>query len=287
MKLNRSRIGVGLRSPHYDDYFAMRPALALVELHSENHFAPGGPARELARQVAACAPLSLHGVGLSLGSADGLDARHLDQLAALVGETKPWLVSEHIAWSRLGDVHSHDLLPLPYCPQTLRLLAERIDAVQQRLGRELLVENISSYVQPAGTAMPEWEFVAELVERANCALLLDVNNVYVNSCNHGFAPEAYFAALPWSRVRELHVAGHQQEGALLIDTHSRPVAAPVRDLLASALTRCAPDVPVLLEWDADLPDFAGLLAQAWSLAGTTQESLDQEQLVQEQLDVMA
>ena len=263
--MTKTRAGIGLRTPHLNAFLQQKPALGLVEVHSENHFADGGPLRRQLHDIAAIAPLSLHGVGLSLGSADELDRAHLRRLKTVVDELNPALVSEHICWGRIGDVHSHDLLPLPYCDDTLALMVARIDQVQQCLGRELLIENISHYVIPDGSVMPEWDFVAQLLARAHCGLLLDVNNVYVNSQNFSFDPQRYFTALPWDRVREVHVAGFEREADLLIDTHSRPVCSDVQQLLSTVLPRCAPTLPIVLEWDTNLPSFDVLLAQAYTV----------------------
>lgn len=255
-------IGIGLRSPHIDELLGGAAGLSWVEVHSENWLAEAGPIAERLAEIRARFDLSLHGVGLSLGSADGLDMSHLHRLKRLVERCRPILVSEHLGWGAIGGRHSNDLLPLPYTPVSVRLLAERIDAVQQFLGRAILVENLSSYCTFAESTLPEWVFVREVVERADCGLLLDLNNVYVNACNHGFDADAYLAAMPWERVGEVHLAGYEQWDGVLIDTHGRPVQAPVWALLARYQDRLPADARLLIEWDSELPALAVLLDEA-------------------------
>lgn len=256
------RVGIGLRAPHIDELLAQRPPLGWLEVHSENWMTDAGPLAERLMAIRAAYPLSLHGVGLSLGSADGLDHGHLAKLKRLVERTQPILVSEHIGWGAYGGRHSNDLLPLPYNEATLQLLVERIDTVQQVLGRRLLVENLTSYCTFRESTLPEWLFVRDLVERADCGLLLDLNNVYVNAVNHGFDPTTYLDAMPWSRVAEVHLAGYDQDDGALIDTHGRPVQPPVWALYQEALDHLPPQARVLIEWDTDLPPLAVLLAEA-------------------------
>lgn len=256
------RVGIGLRAPHIDDLLAQRPSLGWLEVHSENWMTDDGPIAERLAAIRAAYPLSLHGVGLSLGSADGLDHGHLTKLKHLVERTQPILVSEHIGWGAHGGRHSNDLLPLPYNPATLQLLSERIDRVQQTLGRRLLVENLSSYCTFRESTLPEWEFVRALVEQADCGLLLDLNNVYVNAVNHGFDPAVYLDAMPWARVDEVHLAGYDQGDVGLIDTHGRPVQPPVWALYREALPFLPNQARVLIEWDTDLPPLATLIGEA-------------------------
>ncbi len=217
-------------------------------------------------------PLSFHGVGLSLGSADSLDVAHLAALRRLVKRYDPALISDHICWGAIDGTHLNDLLPLPYTEEALTLMVARVLQVQDALGRELLVENVSSYLSFLGADMPEWTFVAELVRRSGCGLLLDVNNIYVNSVNHGFDPRTYLRAMPHASVREIHVAGFTRKtnlsAPLLIDTHSRPVSDEVWSLYDAALDLCGAQ-PTLIEWDQDIPDLEVLLAEA----GRAEESL--------------
>jgi uncharacterized protein (UPF0276 family) len=255
-----ARCGIGLRAPHYAELAERRPPLAFLEAHSENFFG-GGAALAWLERLRGTYPLSLHGVGLSLGSCDALDERHLARLDGLVRRFEPLFVSEHLSWSSFGGRHANDLLPLPFSPEAIAHVAGRIGAVQDRLGRELLVENVSAYVRLDPSAMPEWEFVSGVVRRAGCKLLLDVNNVWVNAMNHGFDAAGYIDAIDPASVAEIHLAGHERSEGLLIDTHAAPVAEEVWSLYARAIARMGPR-PTLIEWDADIPPLDVLLAQA-------------------------
>lgn len=253
--------GIGLRAPHHAEVLRRRPALGFLEVHSENFFAAGGPALAGLERVRAAYALSFHGVGLSLGSADAVDQAHLRRLAALVRRFQPMLVSEHLSWSSFGGRHAHELLPLPFTEEALAHVVARIGAAQDALGRELLVENVSSYHRFAVSAMPEWEFVAEAARRSGCKLLLDVNNIWVNACNHGFDARRYLAAIPAAAVGEIHLAGHQEVDGLLVDTHGARVSAPVWALYAEAVARFGIR-PTLVEWDVDIPELDVLLDEA-------------------------
>ncbi len=257
--------GIGLRAPHIAQVLEERLPVPWFEVHSENYFAEGGASHAALERIRADYPLSLHGVGLSLGSADKLDLAHLARLKQLVARYQPALVSEHICWGAIGDVHLNDLLPLPCTREALELMVSRVQQVQESLGRELLVENVSSYLGFRDPQMPESAFVAALVRRSGCGLLLDVNNVYVNSVNHGFDPYDYLRAIPCAAVREIHLAGHTRKDhlpvPLLIDSHSRPVADAVWALYDEALALCGPQ-PTLIEWDQDIPALEVLLAEA-------------------------
>ncbi len=260
-----ARAGVGLRAPHYKEILDRHPPVAWFEVHSENVFCAGGFPLHDVERIRADYPLSFHGVGLSLGSADPLDARHLARLRERVRRLEPGLVSEHLSWSSVDGRYLHDLLPLPCTRAAVIHVADRIRRVRDYLGREILIENVSSYLEYTQSEFPEWEFLVEVLERADCGALLDVNNLYVNAVNHGFDPLAYLEAIPLARVREIHLAGHSRERIagreLLIDTHSRPVAEPVWDLYHRAIERFGP-VPVLIEWDADIPPIETLLGEA-------------------------
>jgi hypothetical protein len=253
--------GIGLRAAHVRDVLSMRPRTPWFEVHSENYFADGGPALAALARIRADYPVSLHGVGLSLGSTDPLDGAHLAKLQRLITRVEPSLVSEHLCWSSVDGRHFNDLLPLPYTREALDHVCARVSRVQDVLGRELLVENVSSYLAFADATMPEWEFVAALAHRTGCRLLLDVNNVYVNAVNHGFDPDAYVAALPAAAVAEIHLAGFETTAAGLVDTHGAPVAQDVWDLYARTLARLGPR-PTLIEWDTAIPAFAVLEAEA-------------------------
>ena len=228
------------------------------------------------KEVRRSYPVALHGVGLSLGSAGPLDLRHLERLARLVESIEPCVVSEHLSWSGSGGVYLNHLLPLPYTPETLRVVVEHVEQVQERLGRRILVENPSSYLRFRHSSIPEAEFLGELVRRTGCGLLCDVNNVYVSAWNVGLDAEAYLAALPAGAVGEIHLAGHAVNDAdgvnLLIDDHGSPVSPAVWKLYRQALERFGP-VPTLIEWDTDIPALDVLLAEAHKADGIFTEAL--------------
>jgi uncharacterized protein (UPF0276 family) len=254
-------VGIGLRSPHVARVRTEHPAIGWLEVHSENYFIDGGPALAALDAIRTDYPISLHGVGMSLGSADALDGTHLARLKRLVGRLDPALVSEHLCWSRADGRHLNDLLPLPFTEEALGVLCERIERVQSALARPILVENISAYLRFADDAMTEWEFVAAVANRTGCKLLFDVNNVYVNAVNHGFDPLAFVAAMPGDAVAEIHLAGFDASGPCLIDNHGSPVAPPVWDLYRATIERFGPK-PTLIEWDTDLPALEVLLEEA-------------------------
>ena len=260
-----ARAGIGLRVPHMQAFLQERPDAAWLEVHSENYFAAGGRAVSELDQVRRDYPLSLHGVGLSLGSADPLDREHLASLKRAVERYAPALVSEHLCWTSAGGSHFHDLLPLPYTDEALTHVAGRIAEVQEHLGRPILIENVSSYLEFEHSAMPEWDFLREVAARAGCGILLDMNNIYVNAVNHGFDPRRYIDAIPSKDVQEIHLAGHLEKqvegGELLIDTHDRPVKQAVWELYGYALKTLGPK-PTLIEWDSALPELNVLLAEA-------------------------
>ena len=253
--------GVGLRPVHYRQILQERPRIAWFEVHSENYFGAGGQPLHNLESIRDAYPLSLHGVGLSLGSTGALDEDHLRRLGDLISRIQPGLVSEHLSWGRVGPRHLNDLLPLPYTEEALGVVCDHIDEVQERLRRQILVENISSYIQFRQSTIPEGEFIARVAQRTGCGILLDVNNLYVNEANNGIDPVAYLDALPVSSIREIHLAGHDRAGTLLIDTHGTRVAAPVWELYAQALDRCGP-VATLIEWDTDIPPLEVLLDEA-------------------------
>jgi uncharacterized protein (UPF0276 family) len=253
--------GIGLRAPHVGQVLAERPSVPWLEVHSENYYVDGGPALAALTRIRADYPLSLHGVGMSLGGTDPLDRAHVAKLARLIDRVAPTLVSEHLCWSSIGGRHVNDLLPLPYTEEALRHVCARIAEVQDHLGREILVENVSSYLAFADATIPEWEFVATVARRTGCRLLCDVNNIYVNAINHGFDADAYLEALPREAVAEIHLAGFDASGPCLIDTHGAAVAPEVWALYRRAIARFGP-VPTLIEWDTDIPPLATLLAEA-------------------------
>jgi uncharacterized protein len=263
--------GIGLRLQHHEEILRRRPPLGWVEAHSENHFARGGSQRAVLHEVRALYPLSLHGVGLSIGSTDPLDPVHLRELTRVVCEFEPVRVSEHLAWGSADGRFTNDLLPLPYTDEALLHTASRVRAVQDALGRQILIENVSSYLEFNHSKLTEWEFLVALAEESQCAILLDVNNVYVNAMNHGFDARAYLNFIPPALVREIHLAGHSvtRLGAhdILIDTHAAPVSDAVWQLYAAAIDRFGP-VPTLIEWDADLPELDVLVAEAMKIERT-------------------
>jgi uncharacterized protein len=269
-----ARAGIGLRAAHYRDVLESLPAVGWLEVHSENYFGEGGAPLRILERIRAHYPLSLHGVGMSLGSTDPLDRGHLAKLKALIERFEPGLVSDHLSWSSVGGRHFNDLLPLPYTEEALAHVSRRVLQAQEVLGRRLLVENPSSYLQPAESCIPEWEFLAELARRTGCGILLDVNNVYVSARNHGLDARRFIDSLPGRHVAEIHLTGFTSGDGVLIDTHSRPVAAEVWGLFARALERFGPQ-PALIEWDADLPPLSLLVAEA----GYAQALLEDEHVL--------
>ena len=253
--------GIGLRAPHHAQVLAERPAVAWWEVHSENFFCAGGAPLAFLRSIREVYPVSLHGVGLSLGALDTLFEAHLDKLAALVERIEPAAVSEHLCWSSAGAQHFNDLLPLPYTEAAVEQAASRIGRVQDRLQRPILVENVSSYLTFADSTMSEWDFLVTVARRSGCGILLDINDIYVSACNHGFDAKTYIDAIPAGLVGEMHLAGFAHCDDFLIDTHGQPVHAPVWDLYAYALERLGPQ-PTLIEWDTDIPALAVLQGEA-------------------------
>ncbi len=258
---NRFGCGLGLRREHYDEVLRQRPSVAFFELISENFMVEGGRPRHVLDRVGADYPLALHGVSASLGSAEPLDADYLARLARLVEYVDPVIVSDHLCWTRLGAHNSHDLLPLPFTDETVRFTAAKIRLLQEALGRRILVENVSTYLRFSGSPLTEWDFVAAVAEEADCGILLDINNIYVNARNHGFDPEGYLAALPARRIGQYHLAGHQDHGSHVLDTHDQPVVDAVWDLFRSAVRRFGPR-PTIIERDDNIPPFETLLAEA-------------------------
>jgi uncharacterized protein len=253
-------LGLGLRGQHVRDLLARRAPLGFLELLTENHLGADPRRDALTHALAAAYPVVLHGVSLDVGSVDPLDRAYLGRLAALAGRTGALWISDHLGWTGVDGWKSHDLLPLPYTESTLRHVASRVREAQDLLGRRIALENPASYLAFGFSTLTEPEFLARLCEAADCALLLDVNNVYVSSRNQGFDAGAYLAALPADRVVQIHLAGHRRRGARLIDTHDAPVAAPVWALYERALERFGP-VATSLEWDARIPPLDALLAE--------------------------
>ena len=252
--------GLGLRSEHYEEIAANPGQVSWFEALSENYMVPGGRPLYWLDTFRRDYPMALHGVSLSIGSIAPLDEAYLGALKALVARVQPMWVSDHLCFTGLRGINMHDLLPLPYTEEALDHVAERVLRVQDRLGQRLVLENVSSYVTYAASELAEWEFVAELSRRADCDILLDVNNVYVSAFNHEFDAMTFLRAMPRERVRQFHLAGHTHKGSHIIDTHDHPIAADVWSLYAEAV-RLFPGVPTMIERDADIPPYAELLAE--------------------------
>jgi uncharacterized protein len=256
--------GIGLRAPHLEEVAAGRPGVAWVEVHPEN-FMGGGAAIAALLSVRRDLPVSLHGIGLSLGSAEGIDRPHLARLKSLARRVEPFLISEHLSWSATGGAYLNDLLPLPYSEEALGAVARNIAQVQETLGRRILIENPSRYLNWRQSVLPEAEFLGELVRRTGCGLLCDVNNLYVTQHNCAADAFAWLAGVPAHAVGEIHLAGHARNpyeaGEILIDDHGDHVAAPVWALFAEAVRRF-PTAPALIEWDSNIPELSTLLAEA-------------------------
>jgi uncharacterized protein len=261
-----ARAGVGLKQQHFHDIVAAPQPIGFFEVHAENYMGAGGPPHAQLGALRERYALSIHGVGLSIGSMQPLDPDHLARLKVLCDRYQPESFSEHLAWSSHDGIYFNDLLPLPYTRQTLCRVATHIDQVQTALRRTMLLENPSSYIRLAESTMPEVEFLAEVSKRTGCGLLLDVNNVFISATNDGTVPLSYLNSFPLDRVKEIHLGGHHEEnddnGApLLIDAHGSPVAPPVWALYAHVIARAGP-LPTLIEWDNDVPDWPMLCGQA-------------------------
>jgi len=260
-----AKAGIGLRFQHHQAVLDTRPDIAWMEVHTENYMG-GGSAIRCLEAIRCDIPISLHGVGLSLGSTEGLDRAHLDRIRQVAERIEPDLMSEHIAWSVSGGTYLADLLPLPMTEEALAVVCRHVDHVQGTLRRKILVENPSTYMQFRHSTIPEWEFMAVVAARSGCGILCDVNNIYVSAKNHGWDPLAYLAALPPDAIGEIHLAGHSVRqladgGTLRIDDHSSHVIGAVWSLFEAALRRFGP-VPTLIEWDNNIPPLDVLLEEA-------------------------
>jgi len=252
--------GLGLRSEHYRDFIAAPQRVDWLEVISENYFVAGGKPLHHLDRIRRDYPMVMHGVSLSIGGSDPLDLSYLQQLRRLAERIQPAWVSDHLCWTGTSSLNLHDLLPLPCTEDCLRHLLPRVLQVQEMLGRPLVLEYVSSYVRFRADEMSEWEFIAELVRRTGCELLLDVNNVHVNSVNHGFVAQTFIDAMPAAAVRQIHLAGHEDHGTYLIDTHDHPVCDAVWELYAYAIRRLGP-VPTMIERDDDIPQLESLLGE--------------------------
>ena len=252
--------GLGLRVEHYESILNSEPAVDWFEIISENYLVPGGKPLHYLDRIRERYPLVMHGVSLSIGSTDPLNRDYLKQLKELAARVQPAWVSDHLCWTGVHGRNLHDLLPLPYTEETIDHVAARIREVQDFLGRRILIENVSSYVNYAQSQLSEWDFLSEICERADCLLLFDVNNIYVSSVNHGFDALDYLNGIPATRVQQLHLAGHEDHGRYIIDTHDHPVSDPVWDLYAHALRRFGP-VSTMIERDDHIPPLTELVGE--------------------------
>jgi uncharacterized protein len=258
MKL--SGFGLGLRTPHYEAILDESHGIDWLEVITENYLVPGGKPLDYLERIRERFPLVMHGVSLSIGSTDPLDLPYLASVRALAARIEPHWISDHLCWTGIEGRNLHDLLPLPYTEEALNTVVARVGQVQDALGRQLLLENVSSYLTYQASEMSEWEFLSEVAQRADCAILLDINNIYVSSVNHGFDPLSYLAAIPTSRVRQFHLAGHSDLGGHLIDTHDHPIVEAVWDLYCAAVARFGA-VPTMIERDDNIPELSELVAE--------------------------
>lgn len=268
-------VGIGLRSSHYEEILETLPDIGWLEIHPENYFC-GGVHKHFLDQIAQHYPLSMHAVGLSLGADQDVSTEHIKNLKILVDRYNPFLVSDHIAWSASGNAHLNDLLPLPYTSESLKRVCKNIDQVQTALGRSILVENPSTYISFKGNDMSEPEFMNAVCKSTGCTMILDVNNIYVQSHNHGINPHQYIKAINPEYVSEMHLAGHVEkvfgDHSLLVDTHNRSVCEGVWTLYDFAI-RSIGQTPTLIEWDQDVPELRVLLSEAKS-AGSILEKYE-------------
>lgn len=252
--------GLGARPVHYEELLRTRPRVDWLEVLTENYLVPGGKPLHYLEQLRRDYPVVMHGVSLSIGSADPLNLDYLAQLKDLAARVEPLWISDHLCWTGVAGRNLHDLMPLPYTEEAVAHVAARVARVQEYLGRRILLENVSSYVAYRASEITEWEFLAEIARRADCLILLDVNNLYVSSRNHDFDPAAYLEGVPAERVQQIHLAGHENCGDCIIDTHDAPIADPVWDLYGEAVRRFGP-VPTMIERDDNFPPLAELVAE--------------------------
>ncbi|WP_028387942.1 DUF692 domain-containing protein [Legionella fairfieldensis] len=252
--------GLGLRSEHYETILQQKPPVDWFEIISENYLIPGGKPLYYLDQIRAHYPLAMHGVSLSLGSTDSLDYNYLKQLKSLAERIEPVWISDHLCWTGINGLNMHDLLPLPYTEETITHVVSRINEIQDYLGRQILIENVSSYLTFLQSEMTEWEFISEIVKQADCYHLLDVNNIYVSAVNHDFHPLDYIEAIKPERVVQIHLAGHSNQGCYIIDTHDASIVPPVWDLYAKTIARFGP-ISTMIERDDHIPPLSELLIE--------------------------
>ncbi len=252
--------GLGLRPTHYETILNQSAPIDWLEIISENYLVPGGKPLHYLDRIRERYPLAMHGVSLSIGSSDPLDREYLKQLKALATRIEPAWISDHLCWTGVNGVNAHDLLPLAYTEETLKHVVARVNQAQDFLGRRILLENVSSYVTYLESEMSEWEFISEIAQRADCLILLDINNIYVSSFNHEFDPRTYLNAIPVERVQQFHLAGHRHHGNYIIDTHDEAIVDPVWDLYKTALRRFG-KVSTMIERDDNIPPLSELLGE--------------------------
>ena len=250
--------GLGLRKEHYEAVLNDNPPVDWFEIISENHMVDGGKPLHYLDRIRALYPLAMHGVSLSIGSTEPLDLEYLDRLKALIDRVQPAWFSDHLCWTGVQGVNLHDLMPLPYTEEAIAHVVERVQRVQDQVGRQMLLENVSSYLSYSDSQLSEWDFLREVAERADCLILLDINNIYVSAFNHNFDPHAYLEAMPAERIWQIHLAGHTREEDLIIDMHDQPIADPVFDLYAAAVKRFG-RVTTMIERDDKIPPLPKLL----------------------------
>jgi uncharacterized protein (UPF0276 family) len=259
-RITHPGFGLGLRTQHYPDFLDTPQRVDWLEILSDNYLVPGGKPQVMLDRIRADYPMAMHGVALSIGAADGPDRDYLDALAALARRVEPLWISDHLCWTGVHGRVLHDLYPLPYTEAALDVVVRNVQIAQEALQRPLVLENVSSYVSFRASEMSEWAFIREVCQRTGCRLLLDVNNIYVSSVNHGFDPHAFLDGIPADRVQQIHLAGHTDHGDHIVDTHDHPVADPVWALYAHALARIGP-VATMIERDDHIPPLAALVAE--------------------------
>lgn len=252
--------GLGLRTEHYQTILNEKPAIDWFEIITENYLVPGGKPHYYLEKIRELYPLVMHGVSMSIGSVDPLDYQYLKEVKALANKIKPQWISDHLCWTGIQGKNSHDLLPLPYTEESISHVVDRINQVQDFLQQRILIENVSSYVSYKQSAMTEWDFLKEISQRADCYILLDINNIYVNSINHEFMPETYLSVLPKERIYQIHLAGHSDEGDYIIDTHDHEIVNPVWDLYALALEKYG-FISTMIERDDKIPPLSSLILE--------------------------
>ena len=269
--------GLGLRPEYYQTIVETQPAVDWFEIISENYLVDGGKPLHYLDRIRECYPMVMHGVSMSIGGTDPLDRDYLKQLKQLINRVEPQWVSDHLCWTGQGGHNLHDLMPLPYNEEAVRHVVDRVSQVQDFLGRRILLENVSSYVTYTHSEMTEWEFINEVLQRADCLMLCDINNIYVSARNHAFDPLDYLAALPAERVWQFHLAGHSDYGDYVIDTHDHPVVTPVWELYAEALQHFGP-VSAMIERDDRFPPFDELMAELAQLRAIAQHTTEEQAL---------